>query len=243
MERLDKFLASAGLGTRSQVKDHLKKGRIRVNGQVIKDGSLKVDPERDAVMFDQKSITGFTEAYYMLHKPAGFITASRDDRTPVVLDLFPEELRRGLIPVGRLDIDTEGLLLLTTDGTLCHRLISPRHHAVKVYEAIVSGSLSADAAECFREGLDIGDDKKTLPAQLSVLGSVPGENGEECALVRIALQEGRYHQVKRMIHAVGGHVIYLKRISMGGDGLDPELEKGKYRKLTADEIEKLKQIE
>ncbi|MCR5162017.1 MAG: rRNA pseudouridine synthase [Lachnospiraceae bacterium] len=242
MERLDKFLASAGYGTRSQVKTFLKQGRIRVNGQVMKDGSLKIDPNTDEILFDQGRVTASSDRYYMLHKPAGYITASRDRSAPVVLDLLPEDLRKDLIPVGRLDIDTEGLLLLTTDGALCHRLLSPRHHAVKVYEAVVSGMLSEDAAARFREGLDIGDEKKTLPAELSVTGCSSGADGEERTLVRIELREGRYHQVKRMIHAVGGHVEYLKRISMGGVVLDPRLEKGKYRELSTEEIETLKQI-
>ena len=242
MERLDKFLASAGYGTRSQVKEYLKQGRIRVRGQVVKDGSLKIDPDADEIFFDQKTVTGSSERYYMLHKPAGFITASRDTKAPVVLDLFPEQIRRDLIPVGRLDIDTEGLLLLMTDGALCHRLLSPRHHAIKVYEAVVSGKLREDAAQRFREGLDIGDEKRTLPADMSVTGTLSGTNGEEHTLVRIELQEGRYHQVKRMIHAVGGHVEYLKRTAMGGVVLDPGLGKGKYRELTAEEIMTLKKI-
>lgn len=240
MERLDKFLASRGCGTRSQVKQQLKAGRIRVNGQVLRDGSVKIDPSADVVFLDQKQVTGSSDRYYMLHKPAGYITASRDREAPVVLDLFPAELRRDLIPVGRLDIDTEGLLLLTTDGALCHRLLSPRHHAVKVYEAVVSGRIAEDAGVRFREGLDIGDEKRTLPAELSVTGILSGDNGEELTLVRIELTEGRYHQVKRMIHAVGGHVEYLKRTAMGGVLLDPGLEKGRFRELTEEEIHALK---
>ncbi len=231
--RLDKFLADAQLGTRSEVRQLMKKGLITVNGEIIKKPEVKIDPASDRVCFDGQEISLENEVYYMLNKPAGVVSATQDNHERTVLDLFrKEDLRPDLFPVGRLDKDTTGLLLITNDGALSHRLLSPRHHVDKTYFVRVEGSITEQTAEAFEKGLDIGDEKPTLPARLEQLC-------QNEALVTI--HEGRFHQIKRMFHAAGCEVIYLKRLTMGSLSLDETLPEGSYRRLTEEEICRLKQ--
>ena len=235
MMRLDKFLCETGFGTRSQVKDLLKKGQVTVNGAVAKKPEQKIDEHKDRVICQGKEASYQKYVYYMLHKPAGVVSATEDKREKTVLDLLKSEDRRdGIFPVGRLDKDTEGFLLLTDDGDLAHRLLSPRKHVDKTYYAKIAGSVTEAHIERFREGLDIGDEKKTLPAMLEILASEP-----ETSEIRITIHEGRFHQVKRMFEAVGCKVTYLKRLSMGAVALDETLAPGDYRPLNEKERELL----
>ena len=254
MIRLDKYLADSGYGTRSEVRSFLRIGEVTVNGEVVKDGARKIDPKCDIVARGGKAVEFSEFEYYMLHKPAGIITASRDKKEKTVIDLIDSKKRRDLFPVGRLDRDTEGLLLITNDGELSHRLLSPKKHIEKRYIALVSGVLPENIAEEFEKGIDIGDEKLTKPSTLRRLDSIEEtgdpyieENYERLAetfgsisIMDVGLTEGRYHEIKRMFEAFGGKVEYLKRISMGGLKLDKELSLGGYRKLTEEEVEILK---
>lgn len=233
--RLDKWLCEAGLGTRSQVKEYLKKGRITVNGITVKKPETKVSDEKDEILFDHAPIWRLAAAYYMFHKPAGCITAASNEKVPAVMDYFRDAPEKDLSPVGRLDKDTEGFLLITNDGPLNHFLLSPKRHVEKTYYVRAFGQIDPDAKDKFQTGLDIGDEKTTLPAFFQVLKE---ENGITELL--ITLREGRFHQVKRMVAAVGGEVLYLKRISFGSLPLDESLEKGQYRRLTEEEVMILK---
>ena len=235
MMRLDKFLCETGFGTRSQVKELLKKGQVTVNGVAAKKPEQKIDEHKDQITCQGKIASYEKYVYYMLHKPAGVVSATEDKREKTVLDLLKSEERRdGIFPVGRLDKDTEGFLLLTDDGDLAHRLLSPRKHVDKTYYAKIAGSVTEAHIERFREGLDIGDEKKTLPAMLEILASEP-----EISEIRITIHEGRFHQVKRMFEAVGCKVTYLKRLSMGAVALDETLAPGDYRPLNEKERELL----
>ena len=235
MMRLDKFLCETGFGTRSQVKELLKKGLVTVNGVAAKKPEQKIDEHKDQITCQGKTASYEKYVYYMLHKPAGVVSATEDKREKTVLDLLKSEDRRdGIFPVGRLDKDTEGFLLLTDDGDLAHRLLSPRKHVDKTYYAKIAGSVTEAHIERFREGLDIGDEKKTLPAMLKILASKT-----ETSEIRITIHEGRFHQVKRMFEAVGCKVTYLKRLSMGAVALDETLAPGDYRPLNEKERELL----
>lgn len=231
--RLDKFLADMGRGTRSQVKQALKKGLVQVNGTAARAPEQKIDPETDRVLYDGEEVVYFAFAYYMLNKPAGCVSATEDPREKTVLDLITEHSRKDLFPVGRLDKDTEGLLLITNDGALAHRLLHPKKHVDKVYYAKLCGEVTPEMIRVFEEGLDIGDEKLTLPAKLAVLKNGPVSE------VEITIREGRFHQIKRMAEAVGTKVLYLKRLSMGTLRLDPVLLPGQYRTLTEEERKEL----
>ena len=233
--RLDKFLADMGRGTRSQIREMAKKGRISINGQPVKKTDLKVDPERDAVAVDGQPVAYVTHEYYMLPKPAGVVTATEDNLHRTVMDLL-KTARKDLFPVGRLDIDTEGLLLITNDGELAHQLLSPKKHVDKVYFARVAGALPEDAAQRMAEGMTLRDGTPVLPAELAI----DGTDGDE-TLVRLTIREGKFHQVKRMFEALGCRVTYLKRLSMGPLALDPELPCGAARPLTEQEIQAVKE--
>ena len=233
--RLDKFLADMGRGTRSQIREMAKKGRISINGQPVKKTDLKVDPERDAVAVDGQPVAYVTHEYYMLHKPAGVVTATEDNLHRTVMDLL-KTARKDLFPVGRLDIDTEGLLLTTNDGELAPQLLSPKKHVDKVYFARVAGALPEDAAQRMAEGMTLRDGTPVLPAELAI----DGTDGDE-TLVRLTIREGKFHQVKRMFEALGCRVTYLKRLSMGPLALDPELPCGAARPLTEQEIQAVKE--
>lgn len=239
--RLDRYLADAGIGTRGKVKEILKKNRVSVNGITVKKGDIKIDSEKDTVSFDGKKIIYNEYEYFMLNKPAGVVSATKDSREKTVVELITENKRRDLFPVGRLDKDTEGLLLITNDGKLANNLLAPGKHVEKKYQVEVAGRVTDDTIDCFRKGLDIGDGTATLPAELSLL--CVSDNGEtyktECI---VTITEGRYHQVKRMFKAVGMEVTYLKRLAMGPLLLDESLQTGSYRRLTDEEIKMLKEI-
>ena len=228
--RLDRMLSNAHAGTRSQVKKLVKEKRVKVNGVLAKTSSMQIDEVNDEVTLDDIPVIYEEHMYLMLHKPAGYISAT-EGNVSTVMDLIYED-NNGLFPCGRLDKDTEGLLLLTNDGVLAHNLLSPKKHIDKTYFAILDGPVGTKEQELFLQGLDIGDEKLALPAKLELT-----ENENE---VFITVQEGRFHQVKRMAKAVGRNVTYLKRISMGNLVLDPNLKKGEYRSLTEKELTSLK---
>jgi 16S rRNA pseudouridine516 synthase len=210
-----------------------------VNGVIAQKPEDKVDEYADDIRCLGKRVVFEEYRYYMLHKPMGCVTAVTDATHQTVMDFFPEDIRKGLSPVGRLDRDTEGLLLITNDGELAHHIISPTHHIPKTYLAELDYALPEDAVSRFAEGLDIGDDDLTLPAELVVLEPYVHENGYVRHRAKVTIHEGRYHQVKRMFHAVGCKVLYLKRLSIGELTLG-NLELGSYRKLTDAEITMLK---
>ena len=230
--RLDKYLSDMGAGTRSELKKEIRKSGVTVDGVIVKDPGFSVCSSSHVIF--RGSVVAYEEfVYYMLNKPAGIISASEDELEPTVVDLISEPKRRDLFPVGRLDRDTEGLLLITNDGALSHRLLSPKHHVDKVYYARVSGILSDSDVELFRDGLVLTDGLECLPADLKVL-SVSEE--EYISEAEITVREGKFHQVKRMFGSVGAEVIYLKRLSMGPLTLDPGLAPGEYRRLTPEEL-------
>lgn len=233
--RLDKWIASTGIASRKEVKLFAKQGRITVNGTAVRSAEEKLDPEKDVVLLDGKAVTYQEFTYVMMHKPAGVLSATEDKREKTVLDLLPPELQKqDLFPVGRLDKDTEGLLLLTNDGALAHELLSPRHHVDKVYFALTDGCVTHDDCEAFAAGMELGDGLQCMPAGLEIL-----ESGEE-SRVLVTLREGKFHQVKRMLAARGKPVKYLKRLSMGSLILDEKLDKGSWRFLEHAELENLK---
>ena len=228
MERLDKLLAGTGKWSRREVKALVRQGLVRVDGRLAASAEDKLDPAAAIITVAGETISLCRFTYVMLHKPAGVLTATEDRKQPTVLDLLPPELRRiGLAPVGRLDKDTEGLLLLTNDGELAHRLLSPKYHVEKRYLARVDGELSAADAEAFARGMTLGDGLECLPAGLELLP------GHACI---VTLREGKFHQVKRMLAARGAPVLYLKRLSMGPLTLDDSLVAGAYRLLRAEEM-------
>ena len=234
MERLDKLLAGTGKWSRREVKALVRQGLVRVDGRLAASAEDKLDPAVAVVTVAGETISLCRFTYVMLHKPAGVLTATEDRKQPTVLDLLPPELRRiGLAPVGRLDKDTEGLLLLTNDGELAHRLLSPKYHVEKRYFARVDGELSATDAEAFARGMTLGDGLECLPAGLELLP------GHACI---VTLREGKFHQVKRMLAARGAPVLYLKRLSMGPLTLDDSLAAGAYRLLRAEEISALYRV-
>lgn len=234
MERLDKLLAGTGKWSRREVKALVRQGLVRVDGRLAASAEDKLDPAAAIVTVAGETISLCRFTYVMLHKPAGVLTATEDRKQPTVLDLLPPELRRiGLAPVGRLDKDTEGLLLLTNDGELAHRLLSPKYHVDKRYLARVDGELSAADAEAFARGMTLGDGLECLPAGLEVLPD------RVCV---VTLREGKFHQVKRMLAARGAPVLYLKRLSMGPLTLDDSLAAGAYRLLRAEEISALYRV-
>ena len=247
MMRLDKYLAEMGEGTRQEVKAFIRKGRVMVGGVPVKKPEAKVEEGKDQVTLDGREIPYQKYLYYMLNKPAGVITATTDSRDRTVLDLLGEDRRKDLFPVGRLDKDTEGLLLITNDGPLAHRLLSPKKHVDKCYYAKVRGEVTGEDVEQFAQGLflaGLGEEKeeKTMPARLEILKTASTAGKEAPGIVSeilLTIQEGKFHQVKRMFQAVGKEVLYLKRLSMGSLKLDPELAPGQYRELTKEEMERL----
>ena len=227
MVRLDKYLCDCGVGTRSQVKALLKSGRVTVNGMPAKDGSLKLDPDTAPVCLDGQALRSAGTVVLMLNKPAGYITATEDAHQKTVMELLPPQYRHlELNPVGRLDKETEGLLLFTNDGDLLHRLISPKKEVPKVYYARHEGTATREDVEAFREGLTLGDGTKCRPAVLEPMGA--GES-----LVTVC--EGKYHQVRRMMSSRGMPVVYLERRSEGSLTLG-DLPRGQVRELTEEEI-------
>ena len=232
--RLDKFLADAGAGTRSEVKKYIQKGQVQVNGKPVKKPELKITEEDQVVMNGQEIHAAPEYVYYLFNKPAGCVSATEDSRDKTVLDYIEEKDRRkGLFPVGRLDKDTEGFLLITDDGPLAHELLSPKKHVDKTYYAKVSGKVTEEDVVKLAEGVDIGEKDLTRPGRLEILSTWESE-------IRLTIHEGKFHQVKRMMEALGKKVTYLKRLSMGPLALPADLPTGKYRLLTEKELELLK---
>lgn len=230
--RLDKFLSrTAGL-TRSEAKQALRKHTVTVNGRIVTDGAQKIAEDTDRIMLGQTLLSYTRFRYYLLNKPAGYVTATEDSREATVLELLNSVDTRKLFPVGRLDKDTEGLLLLTDDGALSHQLLSPKKHVDKTYLVRLSVPLAPDALMLLEKGVDIGDDTPTLPAKVETLSDRE---------LLLTIHEGRFHQIKRMVAAVGSEVCYLKRLSMGTLSLPEELACGSFRELTEDEITGLKE--
>lgn len=260
--RLDKMLGNLGYGTRSGIKSLVRQGAVVVNGQLAKDPGMQIDPLADTVVLDGETIRYRDTVYVMLHKPAGVVSATEDKRDRTVLDLIDDEdiTVFAPFPVGRLDKDTEGLLLLTNDGKLSHELLSPRKHVPKVYRALVAGNVGEADVEAFSKGVTLDDDYVTLPAQLSVLEVVASgveptlptmiyavnraadipEDSAHISWIELVIHEGKFHQVKRMFEAVGKKVLYLRRESMGPLLLDETLAPGQWRELAEDELESLR---
>lgn len=234
MIRLDKYLADMGIGTRSEVKNIIRKKQVSVNGMPISKPEAKVDITKDTVCYQGKTVAYEPYVYYMLNKPGGCVSAVKDNLYPTVLSFIENPKGYNLFPVGRLDLDTEGLLLITNDGTLAHELLSPKKHVTKTYFAKVQGRVTREDVQRFSLGLDINEEKPTLPATLVI------EKSDDISEIRVSITEGKYHQVKRMFEAVGKQVLFLKRLSMGTLQLDESLTPGSYRALTTEELSALK---
>ena len=230
-QRLDKAIAMQGSLSRSEVKTLIRKGAVTVNGQVVKNADFGVDFDSDTVAVQGKELSLSMHIYLMLNKPKGVVSASEDKKLPTVVDLIPKELwRKGLFPAGRLDKDTTGFVLITDDGEIAHDILSPKKHISNTYHALVNGTITDEMVEGFAKGVTIGEDF-TLPASLKKISSEEqGDWGE------VILKEGMYHQIKRMFGAYGLKVLELKRVQMGKLPLDPNLEEGKCRELTAEEL-------
>jgi len=233
--RLDRVLSNFGFGSRSEIKKLVKEGLIRVDGSTVKEASMHVDPENSRIEVGGTLLNYRKFIYIMMNKPAGVISATVDNRHRTAIDLLPDEFSCfDLFPAGRLDIDTEGLLLLTNDGQMAHELLSPKKHVDKRYYALIAGVVTDEDISRFAEGIVLDDGYKTMPAELEIIKS--GTHSE----IELTLHEGKYHQVKRMFEAIGKKVIYLKRIRMGGLQLDDTLRPGECRELTAEEVALLK---
>lgn len=229
--RLDRYLVEVGLGSRSEVKQIVRKGLIKVNGQVEKSTKTHIREGEDQIHYQDQELTYQAFHYWMLNKPAGVLSATQDSSGKTVLDLLdPEDWRKDLFPVGRLDKDTEGLLLLTNNGPLAHAMLSPKRHVTKVYRALVAGEMTVEDQKRFAEGIRFKD-FTSQPAELELL-----QVGQGRSEVLIRIQEGKFHQVKRMVAACGKEVTYLERLSMGPLQLDPDLERGTYRALREEEL-------
>lgn len=238
--RLDKFLVENGLGSRSQVKEVLKKGLVLVNGRAEKSPKTQINETADEVVVSGQKLTYEKFVYYLLNKPKGYISATEDERHKTVLDLLDETARqKEVFPVGRLDIDTHGLLLLTNNGKLAHAMLSPKKHVEKIYRAQVVGLMNQSDVERFARGIELKD-FTCQPAQLKI---VELDEEKETSLVEITLAEGKFHQVKRMVAACGKEVTDLQRLSMGPLQLDPELAIGEWRRLTEEELKSLERFQ
>lgn len=234
--RIDKLLANIGYGSRKEVKGLLKSGAVKVNEDVIKDAKLQVNPDLDVVMVHGEKVEYKEYIYLMMNKPPGVLSATEDHYQETVIDLLElEDSVYEPFPVGRLDKDTEGLLLITNDGKLAHQLLSPKKHVPKTYFAVIDGEVTDSDIEAFRTGVTLDDGYMTKPGELVIIKSGPTSD------IELTITEGKFHQVKRMFESVDKRVIYLKRLSMGSLQLDDDLEPGEYRELTEEEIEGLKQ--
>ncbi len=251
--RLDKYLTELGVGTRSEVKKLIKAKQITVNGVFAVKPELKIDEQIDEVCLRGEKLHYTAYEYYLFHKPAGCVSATEDAMHQTVMDYLTDTVRNDLFPVGRLDIDTEGLLLITNDGALAHELLSPAKHVEKTYYAKVRGMVTMEDVNLFGKGVDIGEDKLTKPAKLVILnddgrmdddmlnGEIEAYEDTVISEIRLTITEGRFHQVKRMFEVVGKEVLYLKRLSMGSLTLPENLRPGEYRLLSEEELSKLKQ--
>ena len=255
--RLDKFLANSGIGTRKEVKEILKNKKVSVNDIFVKDGKVQIDEEKDVVKYENKIVNYKPFVYIMMNKPAGVISATEDNHHKTVIDLLNNNYKTyDIFPVGRLDIDTEGLLLLTNDGVLSHNLLSPKKHVDKKYYVKIARPLSESDIKKLENGIKLEENFITKNAKIEIIKNNFEKNSENFEfienkktennvkenenLVYITIFEGKYHQVKRMFKAVGNEVLYLKRLKMGNLWLDESLELGKYRELTEEELNSLK---
>ena len=228
--RLDKFMAKCGLGTRTEVKGIIRSKKVTVDGEIARDAGMNIDSDTSSIAVNGDLLVYKENHYLMLNKPAGVISATRDRLHPTVIDLLPEGFGHlDLFPVGRLDKDTEGLMILTDDGKLTHRLLSPKKHVPKTYRARVKGAVDEMDVQIFKQGIDL-EDFTTMPAHLEILEAGPESQ------IQVTIHEGKFHQVKRMFAAVDKEVLYLQRIAMGGLELDPGMEPGEIRELTDDEL-------
>lgn len=234
--RLDKYLSDMNIASRSEVKSWIRKGRVSINSRPCYEANEKVDVHKDEVRLDGHKILYEEFIYLMLNKPQGVVSATRDNKDKTVVDLLKDIRCKDLFPVGRLDKDTEGLLLITNDGELAHRLLSPNKEIDKTYYAKVNGRVTCEDAEAFLSGIFIGESKPCLPAKLEIISS------DDISEVNLTIHEGKFHQVKRMFEAVSKEVIYLKRLSMGSLALDPSLLPGEHRRLSIDELDQLKRL-
>ena len=230
MIRLDKFLSEMGLGTRSEVKKLIKTGQIAINGTVAAKPETKVDTDADKVSVNGRIVKYQRYEYYLFNKPSGCVSATSDNVHDTVMDYITDAVHDDLFPVGRLDIDTEGLLLITNDGALSHELLSPSKHVAKTYYARIDGEVTRDDIIRFKEGIDIGEERPTKPAELVIKKS--GSVSE----IELTITEGKFHQVKKMFLAVGRRVLRLKRVRIGGLELDKTLKEGECRELTKEEL-------
>ncbi|MFB1080361.1 pseudouridine synthase [Jeotgalibacillus sp. JSM ZJ347] len=234
--RLDKLLSNMGYGSRKEMKKWLKSGAVTVDGKPVKDGKHQVNPEKDTVHVNGEEVHYREFIYLMMNKPQGVISATEDGMHETVIDLIdPDYHLFEPFPVGRLDKDTEGFLLLTNDGGLAHDLLSPKKHVAKTYFARIAGEVTEDDIKAFKEGVTLDDGYETKPGELVILSR--GDTSE----IELTITEGKFHQVKRMFQSVGKEVTFLKRLSMGPLELDHALEPGEYRELTEEELISLKQ--
>ncbi len=230
-QRIDKILSNLGYGSRSEIKKYCKQGSVVVNGSEVSNPGTQVDTENDEILFNGEEVIYREYIYLMMNKPDGYVSATTDKYDPTVLDLIDlSYLAFEPFPVGRLDKDTEGLLVLTNDGKLSHRVLSPKKHVPKTYYAKIDGIVTEKDVEAFLEGVVLDDGYKTMPSQLNILKS------DDESEIELTIHEGKFHQVKRMFESVGKKVVYLKRLSMGNLKLDESLELGEYRELTDEEV-------
>lgn len=229
--RVDKLLSNVGVASRAELKKYCKQGLISVNGKVINNPGVQVDSESDDIRFNGEKIVYREFVYIMLNKPDGYISATYDKYDPIVLDLIDQSyLVFEPFPVGRLDKDTEGLLVITNDGQLAHRVLSPKKHVPKTYYAKIQGKVTEEDILAFEKGVILDDGYETMPSQLKILKS------DDMSEIELTIHEGKFHQVKRMFESVGKKVVYLKRLSMGKLKLDESLKLGEYRELTEEEV-------
>ena len=229
--RVDKILSELGFGSRQEIKKYVKAGKIRINDNVVKKPEEKLNSEKDKLYFEGKEVEVEEFETFILYKPAGYVCATNDNVHKTVMELIDSK-RKNIVPVGRLDLDTEGILILTNDGALNHRLVSPASHVDKTYYAVFEGKLDENAVEMTKNGLDIGEGEVSKPAKLEIISDNE---------ILLTIHEGKFHQVKRMVKALGGEVTYLKRVAFGGLILDDlKLNKGESRKITEIEMEMLK---
>ena len=238
MERIDKILSNLGHGTRKEVKALLKKGKVEIDGVIASDSAMKIDPDKAVIKVSGEEINYRKFIYLIMNKPAGVVSATVDNHDETVIDLLDQEYHSFKpFPIGRLDKDTVGLLLITNDGELNHKLIAPKNHVDKVYYAEINKFIDAKDITTFKNGVVIDDGYKCMPAILEVLNA--NDDGSE---VKVTIQEGKFHQVKRMFESVDKKVVFLRRISFGPLKLDENLCEGQYRELSEEEINSLKQV-
>lgn len=235
MTRLDKYLANMGVGTRTQVKEFIKKGRVSIDDNIIKSPETKFNENSQIVALDGVRINFVKYEYYMLNKPSGVVSATVDNINKTVISLINSK-RKDLFPIGRLDKDTQGLIIITNDGEIAHKMLSPKHHVSKVYYAEIEGIVDENDVKLFAQGLKVDDEFNAMPAKLEIIKS------GDISQIKLEIFEGKFHQVKRMFEAVGKKVIFLKRISMGEIKLDNSLKAGEFRQLNKDELNYLERL-